>query len=105
MIGEIVVMVAAALALILAVGSALSGPRKFSRWAFAAGMALLAAEAFCAARALGDLTRDEILLWNRYRLALTAAVPGLWLLFSLSYSRGNAAEFLKRWRWPGQWAR
>ena len=99
MFGEIAVLVAAALALILAVGGAFSGPRGFSRWAFAAGMALLAAEAFCAAQALGGVTRDEILFWNRYRLALTAAVPAIWLVFSLSYSRGNAGEFLQRWRW------
>jgi len=26
-------------------------------------------------------------------------LPGVWLIFSLTYARGNYSEFLKRWRW------
>ena len=33
------------------------------------------------------------------RLALSL-LPGIWLAFSLSYARGNAREFLTKWRLP-----
>ena len=99
MLGEISAFVAAALALLLAGGGVLTGPRSISRWAFAAGMAILAVEALFSALAMEPAPRDEILLLNRHRFLATAAVPAVWVLFSLSYSRGNAGEFFKKWRW------
>ena len=69
-------------------------------WAFAAGMLALAFEAICVARAaVSGLSVWDMLEWQQWSLAAASAVPGTWLLFSLCYARGNAREFLARWRW------
>lgn len=36
--------------------------------------------------------------WPTVDAVAEALIPGTWLAFSLSYSRGNAGEFLRRWR-------
>ena len=37
------------------------------------------------------------MVWLRRALVAKALIPGVWLAFSLTYSRGNAREFLQRW--------
>ncbi len=98
-VAEITALVAAAAALALAGANLLGGPRRIARWSFSAGMVLLGVEALFSGLAMGAESREAALLWNRLWLGTMAIVPGTWLVFSLSYSRGNAAEFLKRWRW------
>jgi putative PEP-CTERM system histidine kinase len=76
-----------------------NGRRPVASWAFVAGMAAMAAEQVCFA-----LTADAALpvgkvYWQNWRLAAISFQPGIWLFFSLTYARGNCAEFLKRWRW------
>ena len=85
----------------LAIG-ALARPRRQSAdWAFAAGMLTLAAAGACAGltafppRAPASLIRRE-----ECRLAALSLLPGCWLWFSLSYARGDARSFLRRWRLP-----
>ncbi|HTS16631.1 MAG TPA: XrtA/PEP-CTERM system histidine kinase PrsK, partial [Verrucomicrobiae bacterium] len=41
---------------------------------------------------------DEVMYWETWRFAATSILPGMWLLFSVTYSRGDARETLKR-RW------
>ena len=41
---------------------------------------------------------DQLLRYQRWSLLFAAALPVAWLTFSLSYSRGNSREFLRRWR-------
>jgi len=67
---------------------------------FALCMAILAIETVCASISFGAPTPDRALRWQHYRLACAAMVPGLWLAFSLCYSRGNYREFLSQWRLP-----
>ncbi|RXK52930.1 PEP-CTERM system histidine kinase PrsK [Oleiharenicola lentus] len=69
------------------------------RWAFAVGMLLLAAERLCAGLAVqrADLP-PEVFKWQVWRLHLVALLPAPWLAFSLTYARGNAREFLRKWR-------
>ena len=64
---------------------------------FAAGMALLALEATLSALALQANTAGDFLLWYRAKTTTASLLPGLWLLFSLTYSRANYREFLNRW--------
>ena len=64
---------------------------------FAAGMALLALEATLSALALEAPTAGEFLLWYRAKTTTASLLPGLWLLFSLTYGRANYREFLNRW--------
>jgi putative PEP-CTERM system histidine kinase len=80
----------------LAVAAAVRARRSVPRWAFAAGMAVLAAEgvmvglsAAAAATAAG---------WQEWRLFAVAFVPVTWLLFSATYARGNGRKFLARHR-------
>lgn len=74
--------------------------RNAADWAFAGGMLALALEAFCVARtALPGLLADDLLKWQQWSQVSASALPGFWLLFSFCYARGNAREFLTRWRW------
>ncbi len=70
---------------------------------FAAGMSVLAVEAVCDGLTADALTPEAMLSWQQWRLMALSLLPGLWLVFSLSYARGNARESLVRWRavWIG----
>ena len=65
---------------------------------FATGMALLSLEAVFSALALKAGQAADFLLWYRAKTIAASLLPGGWLLFSLSYGRGNYREILKRWK-------
>ena len=88
----------AALSALLAAGAALRARRSLSRWAFVTGMTVLALERITSALQSGTFPPDELKNWQTGQLAAAALLPGIWLFFSLSYARGNAAHFLKTWR-------
>jgi len=71
------------------------------RWLFGAGMVLLALEAFFVGQSFATIMPERILFWQNLRVATFMLLPGIWLLFSLAYSRGNFREFLRHWR--GTW--
>ena len=73
--------------------------RSVAHWAFVAGMVALAVEDVCFALTADAATPDEMVYWQNWRLVIMAFLPGIWLLFSLTYARGNSFEFLKKWRW------
>src|ERR1700676_2456866 len=82
----------------LAAGSLLRGKRRLADFAFSAGMTALAAEgAFVWMTVRGPTTDAELVSWQRWSLFASAFLPFTWLLFSLSYARGNAREFLVKW--------
>jgi len=68
-------------------------------WSFAAGMALLAGESIFAGLSAGAADWEMAARWQYYRLGVSSLIPGTWLLFSLTYSRGNYAVFLQQWRY------
>ena len=88
----------AAFAGILALGGAFRARRSVSRWAFVAGMAVLALERVCTGLSAGTPLLANMDYWKGGGLIAAAFLPGVWLLFSLTYARGNAREFLTRWR-------
>ncbi len=90
--------ISAGLAAALALASALRARRQLARWAFVGGMLVFAAERTCSALAALAAGPDVLADWHRWRMLALSLVPGTWLLFSLSYARGNAREFLVRWR-------
>jgi putative PEP-CTERM system histidine kinase len=95
---EIAIAVSSVLATIIAVR--VSWREKFSipSLAFATGMGLLVTESIlgCASlRSSGVATRIAVEQW---RLIAVALLPGPWLLFALTYSRGNYQVFLRRGR-------
>ncbi len=90
---------AAALSIGLAVYVLAKDRKSLSNRTFFAGMLLLAAQEIIAAIEADGLFRSEVLWWHRIRWTLDAYVPGVWLLFSLSFARSNYRDFLRRWRW------
>lgn len=64
---------------------------------FAAGMVLLALEAFLSVAVLQSEQAEGFLLWYRAKTTAASLLPGCWLLFSLAYGRANYREILKRW--------
>src|SRR5262249_38022822 len=66
---------------------------------FGLGLVLVAADDACAGLILRAASPEQLVFWQKVRLIAVALIPGTWLVFSLSYSRGNHREFLRQWRW------
>ncbi len=91
--------VSAACAGVVMLIAAFRGWRSIAVWFFGAGMALLAAESVLLGLTADAALRDEATRWQTWRLDAMSFLPCVWLLFSLTYARGNAREFLRRWRY------
>lgn len=65
---------------------------------FAAGMTLLAFESACMGWSMRATSAEQLMEWQSWKTLSNSVLPGVWLLFSLCYARGNASEFLRRWR-------
>src|SRR6266511_1033761 len=81
----------------LALVAIIATRRNLADWSFAAGLAALAAESAFSAFSLEGSSADNRIFWERLRWFSSAFVPCPWLVFSVSYSRGNYREFLKKW--------
>jgi putative PEP-CTERM system histidine kinase len=81
----------------MALAVAWQARRSMAHWSFAGGMLVLASESGFACLGL-DTASQSVIQWETYRLMAASLLPGIWLLFSLSYARGNSAEFLRSWR-------
>lgn len=65
-------------------------------WTFAVGMFTLAFEQLLTGLALKSTNPLEIAEFVRLRFFATSLLPGLWLLFSATYSRGNIRKNLSK---------
>lgn len=74
-------------------------PRSFVHRMFAVGMGVLALEAALTGLGYQSTSISEVIFWQRLRFLPMSMLPGIWLLFSLSFGRANYLEFLKRWKW------
>lgn len=83
---------------LLGLGALLRARRSPERWAFAAGMFVLATERTFSGLLAGAITPHAAYQWQLWRLTALSFLPGIWLAFSLTYARGNAREFLRKWR-------
>ncbi len=84
---------------VLAFAVAWNERRSLINLAFAAGLAVLAVESVLTGMSLAPGRSEEAIIhWQHWRLQATSFLPGIWLLFSLSYGRGNYREFLQRWK-------
>lgn len=82
----------------IAFGVALRARQFATRWIFIAGLLVLAAESVCVGLAAAATLPESVVQWQQWRHLAMAFIPGIWLVFSLSYSRGKALEYLKQWR-------
>jgi len=74
--------------------------RSLVPWLFVAGMLVLTAECFFFGLTVTAISPEEMAYWQDWRLVAGAFLPGIWLLFSLSYARGNFRGYLRAWRYP-----
>src|SRR4030042_5642321 len=66
---------------------------------FAIGMIALGIEAVFRGLSLRAFLDEEIIRWQRAEVYTAAFLPGIWLVFSLSFSRVNYKRYLMKWRW------
>ena len=62
-------------------------------------MAALAAESILTGLCVNAVMPEDMARWLRWRNFATAILPGIWFIFSLSFSRVNYKELLSRWKW------
>jgi putative PEP-CTERM system histidine kinase len=73
--------------------------RSLVQWIFAAGMGVLSLEAALIGLSAQNALPLEVVFWQRLRFVVAAFLPGIWLLFSLSFARADYKEFISRWKW------
>ena len=89
---------AAAWSVVLGTIALAKAPRSLPRWAFASGMVLLAIESFLIYSSLTATTLADFIRLRACRYLVVACLPLPWLLFALSYSRGNHSQYIKKAR-------
>jgi len=94
----IVAFAGPALCILLALAISFRRGQSLARRCFAAGMVLLGAETAFAAASLEAGTAQDVRFWQTLTLLAKSLLPGVWLCFSLTYSRGNYRDFLRNWR-------
>ena len=95
-------VVAAAGALIavgLAIAVIIVKPGGTSAKFFAGGMALFGAESICEALSFTAVQPGAMAYWQSWSLVVKSVLPGVWLCFSASYSRGDGRAFVRKWKW------
>ena len=73
--------------------------RSFVHRIFAFGMVVLALEALFAGFSLQGILSEDVARLQRWRWVAAAPLPGSWLLFSLSFPRGDWKPGLAQWKW------
>ncbi len=96
---EIFAFASALSAGVLALIASLRAGRSIAHWAFVGGLLALSLESTFSGLALLATTSAETDRWLHRSGLISAFVPGVWFLFSLTYARENAREFLHRWQW------
>lgn len=92
----------AAAAIAVAIAGGIRRRRGPADWTFVLGLCLVAAERILAGVSLEAPTLGLVEHWQQWRLTVLAVMPGTWLVFSLTFARVNAVQFLRRWGtvWP-----
>ncbi len=90
-------LIAAVGAFLLALATLLWRPRSVAQWAFFAGMLAYSLERGCQVASLDAASVPDMLFWQRLSVLPMALLPLSWLVFSLTFARGNHREFLRKW--------
>jgi putative PEP-CTERM system histidine kinase len=83
----------------LAAAAACRKQRSLATWCFSAGMLTFALESLFEAIANDALLPERVAFWETLSLVASSFLPGVWLTFSLTYSRANYRDFLVQSRW------
>ncbi|MBM4308656.1 MAG: hypothetical protein FJ123_18160, partial [Deltaproteobacteria bacterium] len=95
----ILTMIAALFCGALAVLVLVRDHRSFIHRIFAVGMIALALEAVLTALSVRAQTPEILIQWQRIRLLVGSFIPPIWLIFTLSFTREDYKESLKRMKW------
>jgi len=83
----------------VAVFALIRDQRSFVHRVFALGMVILAIESVFNGLCDYTLVQAQALHWQQWRLIATAALPGTWLLFALSFGKADPRPLLSKWKW------
>ena len=83
----------------LAVFVFLKDRKSFVHRTFAIGMITLGIDAVFRGLSLRAFLPEEIIRWQRAGFYTAAFLSGIWLVFSLSFSRAGYKKYLMKWRW------
>jgi len=83
----------------LAAAAACRTQRSLATLCFSAGMLVFAVENLFGAIENVALAPEKAAFWETLALVAKSFLPGVWLTFSLTYSRANYRDFLVRSRW------
>jgi putative PEP-CTERM system histidine kinase len=83
----------------LAAGAACRKQRSVASWCFSLGMLIFALESLLSAIGNDSPQPQKAAFWETLSLIAKSFLPGVWLIFSLTYSRANYRDFLVRSRW------
>jgi len=75
------------------------GRRSLVNFIFALGMLFLAVEAALTGLSFRAASPSEFVRWQHFKMVATSFLPGIWLIFALTFGRANYKEFVARWRW------
>jgi putative PEP-CTERM system histidine kinase len=68
---------------------------------FAVGMTVMAVESLLTGLCINAVIPEDVMFRLGLRNLVTAMVPGVWFIFSLSFSASNYRERLSSWKWIG----
>jgi putative PEP-CTERM system histidine kinase len=95
---SVLALAAATFSAALAVAAVCRKRRSLATWCFSAGMLTFALESLFGALWHDALVPERAAFWETLTLITKSFLPGIWLCFSLTYSRGNSREFPVRSR-------
>jgi putative PEP-CTERM system histidine kinase len=73
--------------------------RSLVQWIFAAGMSAIGLEMILIGFGAQSSLASEVAFWQCLRFVVVAFLPGIWLLFSLTFARADYREFIAQWKW------
>lgn len=91
--------IAAGLTACVAAISLFRDPRSFIHRILTFGMALFTLTACLTGFVYQATSIDKLLFWKQTELMSASFLPGLWLLFSVSFARTNYSEQISKWKW------
>src|SRR5215468_10160800 len=89
-VNTMVALAASAFSFALATAAAFRKKRSVATWCFSVGMLVFALESLFGAIWREAVNPERTAFWGTLTLVTKSFVPGVWLCFSLTYSRGSA---------------
>ena len=95
---SVLALVAATFSAALAVAAVCRGRRSLATWCFSVGMVTFALESFFGAMWLDASIPERAAFWAGLTFVMKSFLPGIWLCFGFTYSRGGSRGFPLRSR-------